>query len=254
MIENKISRMLRGLLSYLSCRNASSEGSGIIKLDKARFFSRGLVFHLRFQRYLITCLLFFALVGCTEYTKISDMGNYQDLINVKREKYLIDFNDILDITVFDEPELSAKARVSEEGILSYPLIEDIKVKGLTVQEVETVLEERLRDGYLKDPKVTVILDIGLMERHKNKEIFVLGEVKRPGAIQILGRSLSVLEVVTKAGGFTDFAAPNRTRVIRVEEGKEKTMKVNLNKVKKGNKSLDIILKPGDVVVVPETYM
>lgn len=219
MIESKISERLRGLLSYL-----------------------------------LTCLLFFAIVGCIEYTKISNTGNYQNLNNVKREKYLIDSNDILDITVFDEPKLSAKARISEEGILSYPLIEDIKVKGLTPQEVETILEERLRDGYLKDPKVTVMLDIVLMERHKGKEIFVMGEVRRPGAIQILGKNLSVLEVVTKAGGFTEFAAPNRTRVIRIEEGEEKTIMVNLNKVKKGNRSLDIILKPGDVVVVPETYM
>jgi polysaccharide export outer membrane protein len=82
----------------------------------------------------------------------------------------------------------------------------------------------------------------------------MGEVRRPGAIQILGKNLSVLEVVTKAGGFTEFAAPNRTRVIRIEEGEEKTIMVNLNKVKKGKRSLDIMLKPGDVVVVPETYM
>ena len=204
--------------------------------------------------YLLTCLLFFAIAGCSEYSKSSNMGNYQNRTSVKREKYLVDCNDILDITVFDESKLSAKARVSEEGILSYPLIEDIKVKGLTIQEVENILEERLRDGYLKDPKVTVMLDIGLMQQHREKEIFVIGEVKRPGAIQILGKNLSVLEVVTKAGGFTEFAAPNRTRVIRIEEGEEKTIIVNLNKVKKGNRSLDIILKPGDVVVVPESYL
>ena len=64
----------------------------------------------------------------------------------------------------------------------------------------------------------------------------------------------MLEAVTKAGGFTKLAAPNRTRVIRVEEGEEKTITVNLRKVKKGKKSLDIILKPGDVVVVPEAYL
>jgi polysaccharide export outer membrane protein len=219
MIESKISKVLRGLLSYS-----------------------------------ITCLLFFAIVGCTEYAKISNSGDYQNITNVKRERYLIDCNDILDITVYDEPKLSAKARVSEEGTLSYPLIRDIKVKGLTIREVEKVLEERLRDGYLKDPRVTVMLDIGLMQQHREKEIFVIGEVKRPGTIQILGKNLSVLEVITKAGGFTEFAAPNRTRVIRIEEGEEKVIMVNLNKVKKGNRSLDIIIKAGDVIVVPETYM
>jgi polysaccharide export outer membrane protein len=92
-----------------------------------------------------------------------------------------------------------------------------------------------------------------MGQYQEKEIFVLGEVKRPGALPMLGKYITVLEAVTKAGGFTEIAAPNRTKVIRVEDGVEKTISVNLNKVKKGNKSLDIILKPGDVVVVPETY-
>jgi polysaccharide export outer membrane protein len=144
--------------------------------------------------------------------------------------------------------------VTDEGKISFPLIGDIKVKGLSTREVEEVLEERLKDGYIKYPRVTVMLDVGLMERYKEKEVFVLGEVNRSGAIPMLGKNLSVLEAVTKAGGFTEFAAPNRTRVIRVEEGEEKTIKVNLNKVRRGDKSLDIILKSGDIIVVPETYM
>ena len=208
----------------------------------------------KLQPYLPIFLMVFAIVGCTEYTKISNTGNYQNLTNVKREKYLIDSNDILNITVFGEPELNMKARVSDEGILSYPLIGDIEAKGLTPREVKEILEQRLKDGYLKNPEVTVMLDIDLMEQYKEKEVFVLGEVNRSGAIPILGKYLSVLEAVTKAGGFTKLAAPNRTRVIRIEEGEEKTIIVNLSKVKKGNKSLDIILKPGDVVVVPETYL
>ncbi len=204
--------------------------------------------------YLLTCLLFFAIAGCSEIRESSNTLGYQSIIDVKREKYLIDSKDILNITVFDEPGLSMKVGVSDEGILSYPLIGDIEAKGLTTQEVKEVLEQRLKDGYLKNPEVTVMLDIALMEQSKEKEVFVLGEVNRSGAIPILGKYLSVLEAVTKAGGFTKLAAPNRTKVIRVEEGEEKTIMVNLNKVKKGNKSLDIILKPGDVVVVPESYL
>ncbi|MFQ5964087.1 MAG: polysaccharide biosynthesis/export family protein [Candidatus Scalinduaceae bacterium] len=265
--------MLRELVSNLLRRNASSVSRGMIKLDSARFFSRVLMFrtpvparqmaggrtgiHLggKFQRGLLTCLLFFALVGCSEYRKSSSAVDYQNITNVKfRERYLIDSYDILGIKIYDEPGLSMSIRVSDEGILAYPLIGGINVKGLTTQEVEKVMEERLRDGYIKNPKVTIMLDIQLMERHKEKEVFVVGEVTTSGAIPILGKYLSVLEAVAKAGGFTEFAAPNRIKVIRVEEGEEKTIMVNLNKVRKGDKSLDIILKPGDVVVVPETYM
>jgi polysaccharide biosynthesis/export protein len=225
-------------------------------------------------------LLIIFIVGCSElnsqFTRKGSTGDYQNFAEAseadipnetyrkertkqrhevsRRERYLIDINDVLNIMVFKEPELSMTIRVSDEGILSYPLIGDIEVKSLTTQEVEKILETRLKNGYLKAPKVTVRLDIELMGQYGEKEVFVLGEVKNPGAIQILGKYLTVLESITKAGGFAEFAAPNRTKVIRVQDGIEKTIKVDLNKVKKGDKSLDIILKPGDVIVVPETYM
>lgn len=229
--------------------------------------------------YLINLLLLFSTVGCSglyvKPTRDSSTMGYRSFAKQNdtkdpggeyrarksevlhetsgRRRYLIDSNDVLDITVYDEPELSMSIRVSDEGMLSYPLIGDLNVKGLTTQGVERALEERLRKGYLKTPKVTVRLDIELMGQYQEKEIFVLGEVKRPGALPMLGKYITVLEAVTKAGGFTEIAAPNRTKVIRIEDGVEKTISVNLNKVKKGNKSLDIILKPGDVIVVPETY-
>lgn len=193
-----------------------------------------------------------AVIDIQEKTHTRDIPG-QHAEYSRRERYLVDSNDVLDIVVFEEPDLTMTKRVSDEGIISYPLIGDIVVKGLTTQEVEKVLEERLRDGYLKKPDVSVRLDIVLMGQYQEKEVFVLGEVKRPGAIPMLGKYLTVLEAVTKAGGFTEIAAPNRTKVIRLEDGTEQTIKVNLNKVRKGDRRLDIILKPGDTIVVPETY-
>ena len=69
----------------------------------------------------------------------------------------------------------------------------------------------------------------------------------------MGKYITVLEAIAIAGGFKKVAAPNRTTVTRIEDGKEKTIIVNLNKVRKGNKSLDIFLKPGDIINVPESY-
>ncbi|MBC8555710.1 MAG: polysaccharide biosynthesis/export family protein [Candidatus Brocadiales bacterium] len=171
----------------------------------------------------------------------------------RREKYLLDSNDVLNIIVFEDEDLSMTIRVSDEGKLNYPLVGNIQVKGLTTQEVETILEERLKDGYLTNPIVTVRLDIDLMKKYREKEVFVLGEVENPGAIPMLGKYMTALEAVTTAGGFTDIAAPNRTKIIRLEGGVEKTIRVNLNKVKKGDRGLDVILQPGDTIVVPETY-
>ncbi len=171
-----------------------------------------------------------------------------------KEVYLIDSSDILDITVFEEPDLSVKLKVARDGTISYPLINAVSVINLTTQEVEKKLEELLLEGgYLKDPRIAVRLDIELMETFNEKEIFIMGEVKNPGPITILGKNITALEAVVKAGGFTEYAAPNRTTVIRVENDKEKTIQVDLNKVKDGYRSGDVKLRAGDVVVVPETF-
>ncbi len=234
--------------------------------------------------YLPIFLLIFAVVGCTglstQYrgshnkrgtpamtSETRSAGNTEKDIQYnrdeivkqqikysKREAYLVDSNDVLDIVAFEEPDLSVELIVSEKGTISYPLIGEIEVRGLTIYEVEKILEKRLRDGeYLKNPDLTVRLDLEMMKRWGDKEVFVMGEVEGPGPIPIMGKNITVLESVAKAGGFTEFAAPNRTIIIRIEDGVEKTIKVNLNKVRRGDKGLDITLRAGDVVIVPETY-
>jgi polysaccharide export outer membrane protein len=183
--------------------------------------------------------------------KIKDV---KDIKDSKREVYLVDINDVLNIVVFEDEDLSVILRVSEKGTISYPLIGEMQVKGLTAYEVEKALEKRLRDGdYLKKPEVSVRLDIELMEQYSEKEIFVMGEVKAPGPVSMVGKYLTVLEAVARTGDFTEFAAPNRTTIVRIVDGVEKTIKVDLNKVRKGDKSLDITLRAGDIVIVPETY-
>ncbi len=204
-------------------------------------------------------LLIFSTVGCYEYLEYArDMGGIgkaksQNNNKAKTHKYLIQSGDILKVEVFEEPDLSITLRVSDEGILSYPFIGDINVKGLSVQEVEKTLEDQLRDGYLKMPKVTIRLAYDLMEQSKEKEVYVFGQVNEPGIIPIAGEYLTALEAILEAGGFAEFAAPNRTKVVRTEDGVEKTIWVNLKKVQRGHKAFDIILKPGDVVVVPESF-
>ncbi|MGR3303978.1 MAG: polysaccharide biosynthesis/export family protein [Candidatus Scalindua sp.] len=238
----------------------------------------------KLQTYLPIILLIFAIVGCIELPvrstsshntsgvlamtsekfsadntekdiKYNVKGSVkQQIKGLKRRTYLVDSNDVLEIKVFEEKDLSVELIVSERGTISYPLVGEVEVKGLTTSEVEKTLEKRLKDGeYLKNPQITVKLNLEVMKRYGDKEVFVIGEVQRPKAIPILGKNITVLEAIAKAQGFTEFAAPNRTIVIRIEDGVEKTIKVDLNKVRKGDKSLDIILKQGDVVVVPETY-
>jgi polysaccharide export outer membrane protein len=169
-----------------------------------------------------------------------------------KQKYLVEEKDVLDIQVHDEPDLSITSRVSEKGEIWVPLLENVEVKGLTIQETEKFLETRLEDGFLKDPKVTVSINTQQMLEYSEKEVFVSGQVNKPGSIPLLGKYMTVFEAVNKAGGLTEIAWPSRTRVIREENGVKSKIKVNLRKVKKGDKSRDILVKPGDVIYVPET--
>ena len=84
-------------------------------------------------------------------------------------------------------------------------------------------------------------------------IAVYGEVQRPGTYPLVTREMAVLEVLSKAGGLTKFAAPNRSRIIRVVDGKERSIQVRVGDIIKGEKTRDVMLQPGDVLVVPESY-
>jgi polysaccharide export outer membrane protein len=83
-------------------------------------------------------------------------------------------------------------------------------------------------------------------------VYIIGEVKKPGSYKLYEKDISILEVITMAGGFTPIASPNKTRIIRVEEGEERTIPVKMKDIIKGEKSKDIVLKSGDIVVVPES--
>ena len=85
------------------------------------------------------------------------------------------------------------------------------------------------------------------------QIFVFGEVSRPGPYKLQTQNISVVEAITMAGGPTRLAAPNRTRIVRVENGKERTIRVNVDNVVKGDKRGDVKLRSGDIIVIPQAY-
>ena len=86
-----------------------------------------------------------------------------------------------------------------------------------------------------------------------ESIFVFGQVATPGAIKLLEKDITVIEAISMAGGFTGIASPSRTRIVRMENGVEKTIYINVNKIVRGKKNNHIILKAGDIIVVPEAF-
>lgn len=165
----------------------------------------------------------------------------------KSEEYLITTNDLLEISVYNEPELQRNVRVSVDGTITYPFIGEVQVKGFSVQAVEQKVKTLLEKDYLVDPQVTVFV------KEYNK-VYVLGQVEKPGEYDLKG-TLTVVEAITMAGGFTKYAAPNRTKVLRKKNGKKMEIPVPVSKVlSKKDKWKDLELAPSDVVIVPESIL
>lgn len=164
--------------------------------------------------------------------------------------YTIHRQDILNINIYMEGDLRKHYRVSQRGYISYPFIGEVRVTGLTVSALEEKLTRLLSPDYFINPQITVFL-----ERYHSRRIFILGAVNNPGSCAIPAeRELTVVEAISLAGGFTEDAAINKTKIVRVEDGVEKSIVVRIKDITKaGDKSKDIILKPNDIVIVPKSF-
>lgn len=170
-------------------------------------------------------------------------------VQAKKTDYKLGGADLLNITVFQQPDLDRKLRVSQKGTITFPLVGPVTVGGLTVQEAEAALSAKLSE-YVVSPQVTIFI-----QEYGNKKIFVLGEVKKPGSFELPTESrLTVLEAISLAEGFSPIAAPDRTKVIRTVDGKSQSFTIPVSDITKhGEKDKDIPLEPNDVVYVPQSF-
>lgn len=164
------------------------------------------------------------------------------------QAYKLQPGDLINIQVFQEESMERTLRISGNGTITFPLVGSIRVAGLSQQEAEDSLANKLR-AYLRNPQVSM-----LVKEYGNKTVYVLGQVQKPAAIQIPPeKSLTVLEAITSVGGFTEVANTSKVRVLRMENGKQNAIDVDVTQItKQGNKSMDIVLNPGDVVFVPQS--
>jgi polysaccharide export outer membrane protein len=158
--------------------------------------------------------------------------------------YIIQPNDVLQIFVYKEPNLSGKVTVRPDGRISFPLIQDMQAEGLNPGQLKNRVEEALKE-YIDAPNVTVIVEAILSYR-----VFVTGKVGKPGMITS-EKPINVLQALSLAGGFQEFANQAETVIIR-NSGEDSTLfRFNYPEVIKGkNFSQNMPLKSGDVVVVP----
>ena len=158
--------------------------------------------------------------------------------------YQIGPEDVLDISVWKEPDVSRVVPVRPDGRISLPLINDVKAAGMSPQELAKTVSEKLRK-YLNEPQVTVIVTAINSQR-----VYVVGEVLRAGAFPLIP-GMNVLQALSSAGGFTTFADVKKIYVMRQRDGKLVELQFDYRAVLKGgNREQNIKLEPGDTVVVP----
>ena len=185
-----------------------------------------------FGLFIITLFLLTSLG--TEFT-FAESGN---------SPYLIGPNDVLNIYVWKEPELTRDVIVIPDGRITFPLIGEMMAQGQTVAGLKETITERLKN-YLDAPEVTVIV-----RESRSRRIYTIGKVNSPGPYP-LEPDMTVLQALSTAGGFTEWADTKNILIIRREREKEVQLRFNYKEFISGkNPQQNIILKPSDTIVVP----
>ena len=161
--------------------------------------------------------------------------------------YTVGVDDLLEISVLQPDELLRVVNVAPDGAITFPYIGTVKVKGLTIEEIKEKVQGALADGYMKYPVVVVSL-----QESRSRRFFVYGEVMKPGTYAI-AENVTVLRAISMAGGFSKFGSSSRVKVLRPkeEDAGYETIKIDIKKVMDGNSEDDVLLQPGDMVVISE---
>jgi len=187
----------------------------------------------------------FALSGCATTVSAPDT-----LSNTPERDYVIGPGDHLNITVWRNPEMSVSIPVRPDGKISTPLVEDLPATGKTPTELAREIEKALAK-YIQVPVVTVVMT-GFVGPYA-EQIRIVGQAAKPQALPYR-QGMSLMDVLIAVGGITEFAAGNRASIVRHIGGKQQKIAVRLNDLlKEGDISANLPMRPGDILVIPESF-
>lgn len=195
-------------------------------------------------KHLVVCAIAGLALSCATAHKTPLSGDEA----AATPDYMIGPGDTVQVFVWRNPELTTTVPVRPDGKISTPLVEDMTAVGKTpsqlARDMETVLSR-----YVKAPQVNVIVTQPVSAFSQVK---IVGEVKRPSAVPYR-EGMTILDAVLAVDGLGEFAAPKRAHLIRKENGKQTAIKVNLQAIlESGDMSQNLPLRPGDVLVVPQS--
>jgi polysaccharide export outer membrane protein len=190
----------------------------------------------------LICLPLIALAMLISNAVVAESAPWKPDLPGSDTDYIIGVEDVLTIAVWGETSLSATVFVRPDGKITFPLVNDILVAGLTPNEVREALGERLAN-FIRDPNVTVIVD-----KINSFRVYLLGEVAIQGVLNF-NRPVRVLQAISIAGGFTQFSK-REIIILRQEEGGEMRISINYKRLMSGEEGENnLFLQPGDTLLV-----
>lgn len=153
-------------------------------------------------------------------------------------------DDVFEVRVYGEAELSGTFRVAADGSVDYPFAGRIQVLGRRSGDIQAEITQRLADGFLKNPQVSV-----MVREWNSRKISVLGQVQQPGAVAYF-QHMTIIDAIAAAGGFTGIAAQNKVTLRRTVGGKVQSSTHRVADISEGKRP-NVRLLPGDIVVVEE---
>jgi len=153
--------------------------------------------------------------------------------------------DVLGILVWRDQEMSGDVAVRPDGMITLPLVRDIKAAGFTPEELAERIQTAVRE-WVTDASVTVVV-----RQMNSRKAFITGEVAKPGAYPLTS-TMTVMQLIAVAGGLNEFADGSKISIMRVEAGRTRALPFDYKNVANGRKvAQNIVLRPGDTIVVPE---
>lgn len=183
------------------------------------------------------------------------LGSQSSPPSQETSNYSVGPQDVLTVTVFNEPQLSGQFRVENDGQFNYPFLGRIKAAGTTAGQIAALLKVKLADGYLRNPQITVEV-----AQFRSQSVFVMGEVRTPGKYTQSG-AVTLIEALAQAGSTTSTAGnevlilhpkeASKTGPTLPDDGDAEVQRINLRDIQAGKLSQNVIVRDGDTIFVPK---
>lgn len=203
---------------------------------------------LKFAHTVILCIGFVSIASCSSTPESDSVIDAS--ATSQTPQYLIGPGDTLDVFVWGNPDFSVTVPVRPDGKISTPLVEDITAIGRTPTQLAREIERRL-GRFIKKPVVTVLVTEFIGTSYQ--QIRIIGEASRPQAIPYRS-GMTVLDVMISVGGLTEFAAGNRAKIIRKGPDGTKEIEMRLDDLlQDGDISANVVMRPGDILIIPQSW-